>query len=156
MFSSGHVALLESTNSFLVPFFIYMYILSHFHCLILYFLQLTFLQLCYIQLLPFAREFLQLLLRTNLMFFYFEGDHFWKSTINYMFILIIILGVLCFFFSAGLYYHVSKRAAGIRYVFVGKPMNQRPRYFSVTWLMMYMPRVSLFGPREVFFKHWSS
>ncbi|KAM7523429.1 hypothetical protein LguiA_013331 [Lonicera macranthoides] len=51
-------------------------------------------------LLPFAREFLQLLLRTNLMFFYFEG----------------------------LYYHVSKRAAGIRYVFVGKPMNQRPRY----------------------------
>ncbi|URD77762.1 Pex2 / Pex12 amino terminal region [Musa troglodytarum] len=50
--------------------------------------------------LPFARELLQLALRTNLMFFYFEG----------------------------LYYHVSKRAAGIRYVFIGKPSNQRPRY----------------------------
>ncbi|CAK7352814.1 unnamed protein product [Dovyalis caffra] len=50
--------------------------------------------------LPVAREFLQLVLRTNLMFFYFEG----------------------------LYYHVSKRASGIRYVFIGKPSNQRPRY----------------------------
>ncbi|KAA8538767.1 hypothetical protein F0562_028338 [Nyssa sinensis] len=50
--------------------------------------------------LPLAREFLQLVLRTNLMFFYFEG----------------------------LYYHISKRASGIRYVFIGKPMNQRPRY----------------------------
>eukprot|EP00257_Ricinus_communis_P015038 XP_015572873.1 peroxisome biogenesis factor 10 [Ricinus communis] len=50
--------------------------------------------------LPVAREFLQLILRTNLMFFYFEG----------------------------LYYHISKRAAGIRYVFIGKPSNQRPRY----------------------------
>ncbi|KAL4597647.1 hypothetical protein ACB092_11G003400 [Castanea dentata] len=47
-----------------------------------------------------AREFLQLVLRANLMFFYFEG----------------------------LYYHISKRAAGIRYVFIGKPSNQRPRY----------------------------
>ncbi|KAK1315380.1 Peroxisome biogenesis factor 10 [Acorus calamus] len=50
--------------------------------------------------LPFAREMLQLVLRTNLMFFYFEG----------------------------LYYHISKRAAGIRYVFIGKQLNQRPRY----------------------------
>ncbi|WOL01011.1 peroxisome biogenesis factor 10 [Canna indica] len=50
--------------------------------------------------LPFAREVLQLALRTNLMFFYFEG----------------------------LYYHISKRASGIRYVFIGKPSNQRPRY----------------------------
>ncbi|KAL6997353.1 peroxisome biogenesis factor 10 [Sarracenia purpurea var. burkii] len=49
---------------------------------------------------PLAREFLQVVLRTNLMFFYFEG----------------------------LYYHISKRAAGIRYVFIGKQMNQRPRY----------------------------
>ncbi|KAM3731694.1 hypothetical protein ACB098_11G001100 [Castanea mollissima] len=48
--------------------------------------------------LPIAREFLQLVLRANLMFFYFEG----------------------------LYYHISKRAAGIRYVFIGKPSNQRP------------------------------
>ncbi|XP_021608818.1 peroxisome biogenesis factor 10 [Manihot esculenta] len=50
--------------------------------------------------LPVVREILQLILRTNLMFFYFEG----------------------------LYYHISKRAAGIRYVFIGKPSNQRPRY----------------------------
>ncbi|XP_010936953.1 peroxisome biogenesis factor 10 [Elaeis guineensis] len=50
--------------------------------------------------LPYAREILQLAFRTNLMFFYFEG----------------------------LYYHISKRAAGIRYVFIGKPLNQRPRY----------------------------
>ncbi|TXG61802.1 hypothetical protein EZV62_013165 [Acer yangbiense] len=50
--------------------------------------------------LPIAREFLQLVLRANLMLFYFEG----------------------------LYYHISKRAAGIRYVFIGKPLNQRPRY----------------------------
>ncbi|XP_030538535.1 peroxisome biogenesis factor 10 [Rhodamnia argentea] len=50
--------------------------------------------------LPVAREFLQLVIRTNLMFFYFEG----------------------------LYYHISKRAVGIRYVFIGKPSNQRPRY----------------------------
>ncbi|RZC52607.1 hypothetical protein C5167_021033 [Papaver somniferum] len=50
--------------------------------------------------LPYAREFLQLVFRANLMFFYFEG----------------------------LYYHISKRAAGIRYVFIGKPLNQRPRY----------------------------
>uniref|UniRef100_I1QC35 Pex N-terminal domain-containing protein n=1 Tax=Oryza glaberrima TaxID=4538 RepID=I1QC35_ORYGL len=28
----------------------------------------------------------------------------------------------------GLYYHLPKRAAGIRYVFIGKPMIQRPRY----------------------------
>ncbi|XP_020672389.1 peroxisome biogenesis factor 10 isoform X2 [Dendrobium catenatum] len=50
--------------------------------------------------LPFAREAAQLALRANLMFFYFEG----------------------------LYYHISKRAAGIRYVFIGKPSNQRLRY----------------------------
>ncbi|KAG9457371.1 hypothetical protein H6P81_001879 [Aristolochia fimbriata] len=50
--------------------------------------------------LPFVREVLQIAVRTNLMFFYFEG----------------------------LYYHISKRAAGIQYVFIGKPLNQRPRY----------------------------
>ncbi|XP_029145641.1 peroxisome biogenesis factor 10 isoform X2 [Arachis hypogaea] len=50
--------------------------------------------------LPFVRELIQLVLRANLMLFYFEG----------------------------LYYHISKRAAGIRYVFIGKPSNQRPRY----------------------------
>ncbi|KAF8036104.1 hypothetical protein BT93_C1950 [Corymbia citriodora subsp. variegata] len=52
------------------------------------------------QVLPVAREILQLVIRTNLMFFYFEG----------------------------FYYHISKRAAGIKYVFIGKPSNQRPRY----------------------------
>ncbi|XP_047316345.1 peroxisome biogenesis factor 10 [Impatiens glandulifera] len=50
--------------------------------------------------LPLTREILQIILRTNLMFFYFEG----------------------------LYYHIAKRAAGIHYVFIGKQMNQRPRY----------------------------
>ncbi|XP_068659382.1 peroxisome biogenesis factor 10 [Aristolochia californica] len=50
--------------------------------------------------LPFVYEILQIAVRTNLMFFYFEG----------------------------LYYHISKRAAGIQYVFIGKPLNQRPRY----------------------------
>ncbi|OIV93847.1 hypothetical protein TanjilG_13862 [Lupinus angustifolius] len=50
--------------------------------------------------LPIVRELLQLLLRANLMLFYFEG----------------------------LYYHISKRAASIRYVFIGKASNQRPRY----------------------------
>ncbi|KAI5669625.1 hypothetical protein M9H77_19478 [Catharanthus roseus] len=50
--------------------------------------------------LPLAREFLMLILRANLMFFYFEG----------------------------LYYHISKRVAGIRYVFIGKSTSQRPRY----------------------------
>ncbi|RAL52857.1 hypothetical protein DM860_007625 [Cuscuta australis] len=49
---------------------------------------------------PLAREILQLIIRANLMFFYFEG----------------------------LYYHSSKRASGIRYVFIGKQANQRPRY----------------------------
>ncbi|KAK9131353.1 hypothetical protein Sjap_011840 [Stephania japonica] len=49
--------------------------------------------------LPLAREILQFVLRANLMLFYFEG----------------------------FYYHISKRAAGIRYVFIGKPLNQRPR-----------------------------
>ncbi|XP_019197034.1 PREDICTED: peroxisome biogenesis factor 10 isoform X2 [Ipomoea nil] len=35
---------------------------------------------------------------------------------------------LMFFYFEGLYYHLSKRASGIRYVFIGKPTNQRPRY----------------------------
>lgn len=79
--------------------------------------------------LPLAREFLQLVLRTNLMFFYFEGKSLWciqmygdcEDILKEIWELIIL-------FSAGLYYHISKRAAGIRYVFIGKPMNQRPRY----------------------------
>ncbi|CAH2060593.1 unnamed protein product [Thlaspi arvense] len=50
--------------------------------------------------LPVAREVLQLVLRANLMLFYFEG----------------------------LYYHISKRASGVRYVFIGKQLNHRPRY----------------------------
>ena len=50
--------------------------------------------------LSFVRELLQLVLRANLMLFYFEG----------------------------LYYHISKRASAIRYVFIGKASNQRSRY----------------------------
>ncbi|KAL2896888.1 Peroxisome biogenesis factor 10 [Bienertia sinuspersici] len=53
--------------------------------------------------LPAVRDVLQLILRTNLMFFYFEG----------------------------LYYHISKRASGVRYMFIGKPLNQRPSYVSL-------------------------
>ncbi|KAL3844279.1 hypothetical protein ACJIZ3_001682 [Penstemon smallii] len=56
--------------------------------------------------LPLARECFMLVLRTNLMFFYFEG----------------------------LFYHLSKRAAGIRYVFIGKPTNQRPRWKNLSQL----------------------
>lgn len=40
---------------------------------------------------------------------------------------------LTIIFFAGLYYHISKRAAGIRYVFIGKPSNQRPRYGDIYW-----------------------
>lgn len=50
--------------------------------------------------LPSVREASQLVVRANLMLFYFEG----------------------------LYYHIAKRAAGIHYVFIGKPLHQRPRY----------------------------
>ncbi|KAL2649397.1 hypothetical protein R1flu_017525 [Riccia fluitans] len=52
------------------------------------------------QILPSVREGLVLLVRTHLMLFYFEG----------------------------LYYHMGKRAAGIRYIFTGRPSQQRPRY----------------------------
>ncbi|KAM5552766.1 hypothetical protein ABKV19_025134 [Rosa sericea] len=45
---------------------------------------------------PYSSRFLQLVICANLMFFYFEG----------------------------LYYHLSKHAAGIRYVFIGKPSNK--------------------------------
>ncbi|KAI6679845.1 hypothetical protein NL676_033726 [Syzygium grande] len=45
--------------------------------------------------LPVAREFLQLVIRSKLMFFYFEG----------------------------MYYHISKRAVGIKYVFIGLRCN---------------------------------
>lgn len=39
------------------------------------------------------------------------------------------------FFFAGMYYHISKRASGIRYVFIGKPSNQRPRYGVLYFLL---------------------
>lgn len=29
---------------------------------------------------------------------------------------------------AGVYYHLAKRFAGMRYIFMGKPAQQRPRY----------------------------
>jgi len=49
-----------------------------------------------------------------------------------------ILIILLLFFFAGLYYHISKRAAGIHYVFIGKPSNQRPRYGVLyqKWIMV--------------------
>lgn len=78
--------------------------------------------------LPFVRELLQLLLRANLMLFYFEGDPLLNTLI------VVIRHVkesflnLAIISSVGLYYHISKRAAGIRYVFIGKASNQRPRY----------------------------
>eukprot|EP00252_Welwitschia_mirabilis_P018389 TRINITY_DN4088_c0_g1_i2.p1 TRINITY_DN4088_c0_g1~~TRINITY_DN4088_c0_g1_i2.p1 ORF type:complete len:317 (-),score=51.16 TRINITY_DN4088_c0_g1_i2:125-1075(-) len=50
--------------------------------------------------LPSVQEATQLVVRTNLMLFYFEG----------------------------LYYHIAKRTAGIRYAFIGKHLQQRPRY----------------------------
>ncbi|BBM96948.1 peroxin-10 [Marchantia polymorpha subsp. ruderalis] len=50
--------------------------------------------------LPSVREALMLFVRTHLMLFYFEG----------------------------IYYHMGKRAAGIRYIFTGRPTQQRPRY----------------------------
>ncbi|CAH8308027.1 unnamed protein product [Eruca vesicaria subsp. sativa] len=53
--------------------------------------------------LPVAREVLQLVLRANLMLFYFEG----------------------------LYYHIAKRASGVRYVFIGKQLNQRPSRYQI-------------------------
>ncbi|KAL9249457.1 Peroxisome biogenesis factor 10-like protein [Drosera capensis] len=72
--------------------------------------------------LPLAREFLQLVLRTNLMFFYFEG----------------------------LYYHISKRAAGIRYVFIGKPSNQRPRYQMLgVFLLIQLCVIAAEGLRRI-------
>ncbi|KAL0734063.1 hypothetical protein Bca4012_010273 [Brassica carinata] len=72
-----------------------------FHCLVVFFFASILFNGCaFIQVLPVAREVLQLLLRANLMLFYFEG----------------------------LYYHISKRASGVRYVFIGKQLNQRPRY----------------------------
>lgn len=51
---------------------------------------------------------------------------------TYMYICTITFVYVTFFFwyapfVVGLYYHLPKRAAGIRYVFIGKPMNQRPR-----------------------------
>ncbi|MQL86860.1 hypothetical protein Taro_019393 [Colocasia esculenta] len=73
------------------------------------------------QVLPYIREILQLVIRTNLMFFYFEGN----STALDLSKHISPCSPLCF---PGLYYHISKRSAAIRYVFIGKPLNQRPRY----------------------------
>lgn len=79
--------------------------------------------------LPFVRELLQLVLRANLMLFYFEGDPLLDGltvVIRYGKASFLNLAIIYFIF-AGLYYHISKRAAGIRYVFIGKASNQRPR-----------------------------
>ncbi|PWA70222.1 Peroxisome biogenesis factor 10 [Artemisia annua] len=105
------------------------------------------------QVLPLASEFLELLLRANLMFFYFEGLYYHilkhSAGIRYLFIGKLVVKYCClmqvlplaseflelllranlmFFYFEGLYYHILKHSAGIRYLFIGKPMYQRPRY----------------------------
>ncbi|KAL3688500.1 hypothetical protein R1sor_014809 [Riccia sorocarpa] len=72
------------------------------------------------QLLPSVREGLVLLMRTHLMLFYFEG----------------------------LYYHMGKRAAGIRYIFTGRPSQQRPRY-QMLGMFLLVQLTFVFG-------HWLS
>ncbi|KAL3688505.1 hypothetical protein R1sor_014814 [Riccia sorocarpa] len=72
------------------------------------------------QLLPSVREGLVLLMRTHLMLFYFEG----------------------------LYYHMGKRAAGIRYIFTGRPSQQRPRY-QMLGMFLLIQLTFVFG-------HWLS
>ena len=37
--------------------------------------------------------------------------------------------------DAGVYYHLAKRFAGIRYIFLGKPAQQRPRLVSDSLLI---------------------
>lgn len=91
--------------------------------------------------LPIGRELFMLVLRTNLMFFYFEGEAF-MLCYNESYINRRLSYLFCdshtVFHYAGLYYHLSKRASGIRYVFIGKPTNQRPRYIYCTCLMPFL------------------
>ncbi|KAG0580316.1 hypothetical protein KC19_4G164600 [Ceratodon purpureus] len=58
--------------------------------------------------LPSVKEALLLVLRAHLMLFYFEG----------------------------VYYHLAKRFAGIRYIFMGKPAQQRPRYHMLGMFLL--------------------
>ncbi|KAH8967091.1 hypothetical protein BDL97_03G061000 [Sphagnum fallax] len=58
--------------------------------------------------LPSVREALLLVVRAHLMLFYFEGA----------------------------YYHMAKRTAGIRYIFMGKPTQQRPRYHMLGMFLL--------------------
>jgi len=58
--------------------------------------------------LPSVREALLLVMRAHLMVFYFEG----------------------------VYYHLAKRFAGMRYIFMGKPAQQRPRYHMLGMFLL--------------------
>ncbi|XP_024393440.1 peroxisome biogenesis factor 10 isoform X2 [Physcomitrium patens] len=58
--------------------------------------------------LPSVKEALLLVLRAHLMLFYFEG----------------------------VYYHLAKRFAGIQYIFMGKPAQQRPRYHMLGMFLL--------------------
>eukprot|EP00899_Mesostigma_viride_P000570 jgi/Mesvir1/10513/Mv21761-RA.1 len=40
------------------------------------------------------------------------------------------------FYLFGVYYHLSKRAASVRYIFTGKQVEERPRYVVLGWLLM--------------------
>ncbi|KAI5437639.1 hypothetical protein KIW84_023668 [Lathyrus oleraceus] len=42
--------------------------------------------------------------------------------------MLVLRANLILFYFEGLYYHISKRASAIRYVFIGKASNQRSRY----------------------------
>jgi hypothetical protein len=40
---------------------------------------------------------------------------------------LVVRAHLMLFYFEGAYYHMAKRTAGIRYIFMGKPTQQRPR-----------------------------
>lgn len=85
-----------------------------------------------------ARELFMLMLRTNLMFFYFEGEALMLYYNYKSYITCLFRDSHTVFHYVGLYYHLSKRASGIRYVFIGKPTNQRPRYIYSTSLKPFL------------------
>lgn len=49
----------------------------------------------------------------------------------------------CFTTMIGIYYHMGKRAAGIRYIFTGRPTQQRPRYDLMTLTDNYLVNMTL-------------
>jgi hypothetical protein len=42
---------------------------------------------------------------------------------------------------SGLYYHIGKRAAGIRYIYTGKPSQQRPRYCDLHGMYLMSEKI---------------